>query len=236
MFDSYLTHEPLERCFLSTVVIHVREIAADHGTGHGKLDGVAAVRRHDLNVLAPRRIVTSAVSSIDALLDGKDEPFEAAQRSVPDADRCVVGKRNLVVLPTRKECLQVWRTWLNEIVDTHVAFCVERVQVGTQPRSRALDSHVPDRDGFGSNCVGSSTGQKDVDGFGHGAAAKGRQGTPAAEQRLVDIVMEDLPETPTIFAAERSRERLDEGIADRVGMAQTFALDELHGVIAALER
>jgi hypothetical protein len=48
--------------------------------------------------------------------------------------------------------------------------------------------------------------------------------------------MEDLPETPTIFAAERSRERLDEGIADRVGMAQTFALDELHGVIAALER
>jgi hypothetical protein len=48
--------------------------------------------------------------------------------------------------------------------------------------------------------------------------------------------MENLAEASTIFAAERSRERLDESIADRVGMAQAFALDELYGVIAALER
>ena len=70
----------------------------------------------------------------------------------------------------------------------------------------------------------------------HGATAKRRRGTTAAKKGLVDVVMQDSTEPLLIFAAEPSRERLGKGVADRVGVAQAFALNDFHGVIDAFER
>ena len=81
-----------------------------------------------------------------------------------------------------------------------------------------------------------SSGQKDVDRPSHGAAAERRRGATTADKSLVDVVTQDCTEASTILTAERARERLGKGIADRVGVAQAFAFDELYGVINVLKR
>jgi hypothetical protein len=48
--------------------------------------------------------------------------------------------------------------------------------------------------------------------------------------------MEDLTEPPSILIAQTARERFGEGIADRVGVTQAFAFDELDRVIGAFQR
>jgi hypothetical protein len=48
--------------------------------------------------------------------------------------------------------------------------------------------------------------------------------------------MQDRTKAVLVLAAKASRERFGQGIANRVGMAQAFALDDLNGVIALFER
>jgi hypothetical protein len=48
--------------------------------------------------------------------------------------------------------------------------------------------------------------------------------------------MQDRAEPLPILATEASRERVGKGVANRVGMAQAFALDDLNGVIGDFQR
>src|SRR3974390_505611 len=47
--------------------------------------------------------------------------------------------------------------------------------------------------------------------------------------------MKNFAETPLILPAKRPRECVSQGIADRIGMAQPFALDDLETLINALK-
>ena len=89
---------------------------------------------------------------------------------------------------------------------------------------------------FGPDPADGPSGQIDVDRPGHGAAAESWSSATSAKKGLVDVVMQDRTEPLPILAAEASRERLGNGVANRVGMAQAFALDDLNSVIDAFER
>src|SRR5262249_60324275 len=47
------------------------------------------------------------------------------------------------------------------------------------------------------------------------------------QQGLVDVVVQDRPRGFQVETVERHRDRLDERVADRVGMAESFPLHEL---------
>ena len=56
-----------------------------------------------------------------------------------------------------------------------------------------------------------------------------------AQQRLVDVVMKDVPEPSSIFATEVARQSLGQSVTDRVRMTETLALDHLDDIVALLE-
>jgi len=76
----------------------------------------------------------------------------------------------------------------------------------------------------------------DVDWSKHSPAAKSRHRAPAAEQCLVDIVVEDLTEPAAILPAKIARQGLGERVADRIRMPKTFAFDDFDRLGLILKR
>ena len=113
---------------------------------------------------------------------------------------------------------------------------IQCMQVGAEPCSRAVGSDLADWNDFGPDPADGPSGQIDVDRPSHGAAAKSWCSGASAKKGLVDVVMQDRAEPLPILATEAARERLCNGVANRVGMTQAFALDGLNGVIDDFER
>ena len=112
---------------------------------------------------------------------------------------------------------------------------IQSMQVGTQPSARAFNGDVLERDTLGSNLGNGSACQVDIDRSDDISTAKCRGGTTAAQKRLVHVVVQNVVKPVSVFTTERAREFLGQGIADRIGMADAFAFDKLHGVIGSLK-
>ena len=71
------------------------------------------------------------------------------------------------------------------------------------------------------------TGEVDVDGIVHLAAAESRARPTTNQQCLVDVVMLDDAEALEVEGRERDAEGLGESVTDRIGVAETLSLDQL---------
>jgi hypothetical protein len=129
---------------LRQIIVYIREMTPYHRTCHGEIDRVAASNAHDLDIFTPGQVVILTVRGAYAYFSSKDQTFQGTQRSVPDAERRVIGEQNASFMATRKQRLQVMRTRMDQFVDLHVKLCVQRVQVAAQPRAGTLDRNLLD--------------------------------------------------------------------------------------------
>src|SRR5581483_11259940 len=121
LFVGKVYHELFDGGLLGQIVLDVLEVAANHGAGDGDAYPVVTAQAHDLDILAPGWMRSPAVSAIDASFGLEHQMFEWAQRSMTDADRGVVGKRDILGARARKQLLQVLRSRSHDGVEADVA-------------------------------------------------------------------------------------------------------------------
>ena len=110
-----------------------------------------------------------------------------------------------------------------------MTFGVERMEVLGEPSMGSLERKLGDGHLDALERRDRPARKEDLDRLDHLAAAECRSRRTAAEQNLVHVVMQDEAKALAMEAAEGHAERLGQGIADAVRMAQPLALDDLHG-------
>jgi hypothetical protein len=77
-------------------------MAANHGASDCQPNLIVALDTHDLDIFAPGWRLAAAISSVDLLFNRQNQPLKSAQRSMTDADRGVIAKRNIATSTARK--------------------------------------------------------------------------------------------------------------------------------------
>jgi hypothetical protein len=80
---------------------------------------------------------------------------------------------------------------------------VHRVHIGPEPFPCALDRDLRNRHTVVCHLGNGPSGKMDVDRCQNRAATEGRRRATAAQQRLVDVVVENGAKARAIFAAQR---------------------------------
>jgi hypothetical protein len=159
-------------------------------------------------------------------LDVVDDAFEAAQWRESDAAGGVVGQWHTVPTP-REQRREVDRAGPDEIVEPEVAPGIDGREMLLEPGRRELRQHLIDRHRLPVDAGDRACGDEQIDRLQHPAAAESRRRTAAGEEHLVDIEVQDLSAHGKIMARQRQAQLLGKLVADCVGVAQPFALDDL---------
>ena len=104
---------------------------------------------------------------------------------------------------------------------------VELGQRVAQTRTARLGRDRIDRNDLAMPAASRATREVDLDRRGHLARTECRSRRTAAQQDLVDVVMEDGAEAFEVVPAELDADPLGDRIAERVGMPSALALDDL---------
>jgi len=147
----------------------------------------------------------------------------------------IIGK-HAALTSTRKQRSQVFRSLLDQRLDLNMAITIECVKILLEPRFGTFRRDSTDRYLIVTNAGDRSSRQKDPDRSGDAAAPEGWDGLPAAQQRFVDVMMEDVTKAAPVLPAEIARQLLGQRVANRIRMTNTFALDHLNLVVPTKTR
>ena len=171
---------------------------------------------------------------VQSALHREHAALEIRERREAGPARGVVGEWRRAAATEERD--QVARTLPHARRDAKVPVGVERRNVRAEPLAARLDGDLVDRNGLAAVVLRRTTREDDLDRLQDLAAAERGPRGAAAEQHLVDVVVEDRAEAPQVFAAQPHAEVLGDRVADRVGMAETLALDDLDLVRRGRER
>lgn len=113
--------------------------------------------------------------------------------------------------------------------DAHVALRIEMGQMLVKPVLATLDRNVIDGNLNALEVTRGATRKMDLDRCSDLAAAERRSRCASAEQRLIDVVMQHGAKVIEIEACEPAAYCLRQGVANRIRMADAFALHEFQG-------
>jgi hypothetical protein len=130
---------------------------------------------------------------------------------------------------TCADCPQILRARSHKGPDPHVTFGIRRMEVLGEPGMDSLERKLRNGHLDALERRYRPARKEDLDRLDHLAAAECWSRRTAAEQDLVQVVMQDEAEALAMQTAEGDAERLGQGIADTVRMAQPLALHDLHG-------
>ena len=217
-----------DRRRLGQIVIEIGKMPTDHRAGDRQGNRGVAADAHHLDVLAPGGMVRCPRAAVQERLGSENEKLQRGHRRITDTERRIVGQRRLQPAPGRapEQLSQGARARPQEVVQSNVAVGIEGVQVLAQPGPRSFDRDLVQRDRCLSHDLGRPAGKVDLDRRHDLAAAEAGRGTAAAQQRLVNIVMKDLAKAVEVIPAQISGQCLGKGVAYRIGMAYSLALDD----------